>query len=297
MLCRACTGQGFTKRRLYTDEDSVIFQFQRCVGVNGIALSQLSPDFLDRCLTLTLQQIPSHQRKHEQELWKQFKMAKPRILGAILDTLSQAMKIYPQVEIERLPRMADFATWGEAISRALDHQPGEFLHAYRMKIGEQVAEVLEQNPIGLAILAFMQTQEAWEGAPGELLEILEDPQFVEEHKIDVEAEKWPGSAVWVTRRIKEIETNLEHEGVRFATKRVGGRRVITLTKREKNMSGNGEGDGKKGKDGISRTKQMTTQHPFLDVNVQQSNVDHQKVSGRNTVTTRIPSPCPTPDIS
>ena len=278
ILCRACTGQGFTKRRLYTDEDSVIFQFQRCVGVNGIALSQLSPDFLDRCLTLTLKQIPSEKRKHERELWKEFREAKPRIFGAVLDTLSKTMAIFSTVEIEHLPRMADFAIWGEAVARALGYKPGEFLDAYREKIGEQIADVLEQNPIGLAILALMEDCEKWEGTPTELLETLEDPDFVGEHKIDVDADKWPGSAVWVTRRIKEIETNLEHEGIKFSTRYEKRRRIITLTKCNGNNSNNG----------ISPNKKRRND----DVQQRFDDVDSDKVSTRNTVATVLPLQSP-----
>ena len=274
MLCRACTGQGFTKRKLYTDEDSVIFKFQRCVGVNGIALSQFSPDFLDRCLTITLQQIPSGKRKHEKELWTKFKKARPQIFGAILDTLSKALQMYPTVEIELLPRMADFAVWGEAISRALGYQRDEFLGAYREKIGEQVADVLEQNPIGIAILAFMENREIWEGPPSELLEALEDLQFVEEHKIDVKAEKWPGSSSWITRRIKEIETNLEHEGIKFSSRYERRRRIITLTKCNSNNGNNG----------ISPTKNVANgdvQHHSLDDG-------SEKVNTRNAVDAVVP---------
>lgn len=94
MLCRACTGEGFTKRKLYTDEDSVIFQFRRCVGINGIALAELSPDLLDRCLTTTLKQIPNEERRGEEELWNGFRKAKPRIFGAILTTLCKALNLY-----------------------------------------------------------------------------------------------------------------------------------------------------------------------------------------------------------
>jgi len=274
ILCRACTGQGFTKRKLYTDEDSVIFRFQRCVGVNGIALSQLSPDFLDRSLIFTLKQIPTNKRKDERQLWKEFEEARQRILGAILDALSKAIQIYPTVEIEHLPRMADFTIWGEAVSRALGYSPGEFLDAYREKIGEQVADVLEQNPIGIAILAFTENRETWEGAPGELLEALEDPEFVEKNKIDVKDDKWPKSAVWVTRRIKEIETNLEHEGVKFSTGYQKRRRIITLTKC----------NGNNGNNGISPTKKDDNDH----VQHRPDDVGSHKLSPRNTVATVLP---------
>ncbi len=35
-LCRASTGEGFSKRELYSDDDDVIYQFRRCPGLNGI---------------------------------------------------------------------------------------------------------------------------------------------------------------------------------------------------------------------------------------------------------------------
>ena len=38
-LCRAVTGSGFSKRQLYTDDEDIIYFFQRCVGFNGINLA------------------------------------------------------------------------------------------------------------------------------------------------------------------------------------------------------------------------------------------------------------------
>jgi len=239
---------------------------------------------------LILKQIPGEKRKDERKLWKEFEEVKPRIFGAILDTLSKAMQIYPTLEIEHLPRMADFAMWGEAVARALGYKPSDFLDAYFENIGEQVREILEQNPIGLAIMAFIEDRAEWEGTPGELLKELEDEAFVKAHNIDVNDDNWPKSANWVTRRIKEIETNLEHEGVKIATKRVKGRRVITLTKTEKfgrDVSGNGQGDGSDGDDSISPTKNVANG----DVQHRLDDVGSQKVSRRNTVTALMPSPC------
>ncbi|MFW6117847.1 MAG: hypothetical protein ACOC6G_04600 [Thermoproteota archaeon] len=205
--------------------------------------------------------------------------------------MSKALQIYPTVNIERLPRMVDFAVWGEDISRALGYQPGEFINAYREKIGEQVVDVLEENPIGLAILLFMRDRREWRGRPGELLEALEDPEFVEENQIDVEAKKWPGSASWVTRRVKEVETNLEHEGVHFSTCRESGtgRSLITLERCE----------GSEGSESISPTKKDEGKHENVNRNIpksqnQQGSVDIRevksgKVSTGNAFTGKMPS--------
>ena len=34
-LCRAVTGSGFSKRELYTDDDDIIYNFKRCIGLNS----------------------------------------------------------------------------------------------------------------------------------------------------------------------------------------------------------------------------------------------------------------------
>ena len=39
----------------------------------------------------------------------------------------KAKAILPTIKLDRLPRMADFAIWGEAVSRAIGRPEGEFL--------------------------------------------------------------------------------------------------------------------------------------------------------------------------
>lgn len=46
MLCRAATGSGFSKRELYTDNDDIIYNFKRCIGLNGINIAAQRGDLL-----------------------------------------------------------------------------------------------------------------------------------------------------------------------------------------------------------------------------------------------------------
>jgi hypothetical protein len=75
----------------------------------------------------------------------------------MLDAVSKAMKLLPEVraELKRLPRIADFCVWGEAIARALGYQPLEFHNAllefhnaYLNRIREQKIEAVEKTIIG-----------------------------------------------------------------------------------------------------------------------------------------------------
>jgi hypothetical protein len=227
ILCRACTGDGFTKRKLYTDEDAVILSFKRCVGLNGIAMPLDRPDLLDRCLIFNLRQIERTKRKEEAELLAEFDRLKPKILGAMFDILSKAMRIYPTVQVKPLPRMADFARWGEAIAQAMGYEPGQFINAYRRKLGEQTEEVLVAHPLGLAVLSLMELRDEWRGKPTKLLN--EVNAIAAKQNLDVKSEYWPKNASWLTRRLKEIETILEQEGIKIDYGH-GKERIITLSK-------------------------------------------------------------------
>ncbi|MDP6923560.1 MAG: BT4734/BF3469 family protein [Candidatus Scalindua sp.] len=163
LLAQACTGGGFSKRQLYTDDEDVIYQVKRCIGLNGINLLVSKPDLMDRTILLHLERIAQNKRVDEKELWKLFEREKPEIIGGIFDTLAKAMDIYPNVNLIQLPRMADFAKWGYAIAEALGHKGSEFIKAYQQNVERQNEEVIQHNTLALAVVAFMNDKDTWSG--------------------------------------------------------------------------------------------------------------------------------------
>lgn len=169
MFCRTCTGEGFSKRRLYTDAEDVIWQFKRTVSLNGINEVPQAPDLLDRSLLMELERIPREERKTEEEVWSAFEDARPRIFGAMLDILSDAMTTVKDVSLDATPRMADYVRWGEAIARAMDYSDGAYVSAYFRNVEEQVQEALQAHPLGPPTLALMEDQDVWRGRASDLL--------------------------------------------------------------------------------------------------------------------------------
>jgi hypothetical protein len=113
ILCRVVTGEGFSKRELYSDDDDIIYSFQRLVGVNGINMVLDKPDVLDRSLIINL--IPPEKYETEEKLFGQFNDSKPRLLGALFDLMVMIMRVYDDMgEISGLERyrMASFVKWG-----------------------------------------------------------------------------------------------------------------------------------------------------------------------------------------
>src|SRR3974390_724986 len=113
-LCRIATGGSFAVRRLYTDDEEVLFEAARPILLNGIEEVISRPDLGDRAIFLTLAPISEAQRRLENELWREFEVARPRILGALLDAVVHGLRAVDRVPRDRLPRMADFALWATA---------------------------------------------------------------------------------------------------------------------------------------------------------------------------------------
>lgn len=225
-LCRAVTGDGFSKRRLYCDDDDVIYRFHRCVGMSGINVTPCKPDLLDRCIVVGLEAIGEQDRKTEQELWSAYEQMRPRLVGGMFSVLARAMALLPSIKRPALPRMADFAHWGCAIAEAMGYSQAEFLSAYRENDELRNVEVMESSQVARAVIAFMDGRDYWEGEPSELLAKLE--ALAHELGINLEAREWPRAANVLTRRLNVLSANLLAAGVKLSTGTEKKRRRICL---------------------------------------------------------------------
>lgn len=210
-LCRLVTGEGSSKRQLYTDDDDIIYSFQRCLSLNGINTVADKPDLLDRALLFELETILPDERKTEYELWAEFEKLKPIILGALFSLLSKAIAEYSKFKLKEKPRMADFAQWGCAAARALGMNEEEFLRAYQRNIIIQNDEALEGSPIAQVILVFMKDKPRWEGTPTALFEIVK--RYAESNGIDSKDPKFPKGVNMIWKRIQVVQPNLREIGI------------------------------------------------------------------------------------
>jgi hypothetical protein len=104
------------------------------VGLDGINLVANRPDLLDRSIILSLAPVLPENRQSEQTFWKNFNEARPRIFGGMLDILSGAMEILPDINLPSLPRLADFARWAVAAAEVMGHGAAAFLDAYAVNV-------------------------------------------------------------------------------------------------------------------------------------------------------------------
>jgi hypothetical protein len=232
LLCRAVTGEGFSKRRLYSDDDDVIYHFQRVVLINGINVVARRPDLLDRSILLGLERIPNRERREERDLLSAFEAHRPRLFGAMLDALASAIRVFPDIEVQELERMADFTRWGAAIAEAIGAGAHTFLAAYRANISQQAHEAVENQIVGQTILLLMADADEWAGTATTLLRALEQVGvsaglFRLSGSGKVDAPGWPGAPHILRRRLNEVRSNLLELGLRIDTSR-GDKRTVTI---------------------------------------------------------------------
>lgn len=168
VICKAVTGQATTYRVLYSDDDDMIYKHKMCCGMNGITYTPRNADLIDRSFTIHLPVISGEDREGEEMVNDLFSKNRGEIFGGILDALSKTLAIYPTIELDELPRMADFAKYGAAAAIALGYTAEEFLDTYNGQIEENNLVALERNPVPNLIMSFMSDQEVWMGTATEL---------------------------------------------------------------------------------------------------------------------------------
>src|SRR5262249_35145621 len=213
-LCRLATGGGFAVRQLYTDQDEVLFDAMRPVILNGIEDVIERPDLADRTIFLTLEPIGEEQRRPESELWAAFEAERPRILGALLDTMVVGLANRARVKLATLPRMADFAIWATACEPAL-WRAGTFGAAFDANRKELIEGVLDADAIATAIRGLMAAREAWVGTSSQLLHALEE---VAGERV-AKSKNWPSSAEALGRGLRRPATFLRKVGIEISFER------------------------------------------------------------------------------
>ncbi len=209
-LCRAVTGNGTQVRKLFTDSDDVVFNFQRCIAINGVNNVATRSDLLDRSILFELQRVPDAERRERVEMQKEFEADRPAILGGIFDILAKALEAYPSLKPSKLLRMADFTRWGYVIGEALGGMGDVFIQEYDKNYQIQNIESLNADTVGTLTVEFMRTHHDWEGSPSKFLDELK--KIAPEYSI---SKGLPSTPNHLTRSLNEIKSNLESVGIEY----------------------------------------------------------------------------------
>ena len=203
--CRAVSGGAFSKRKNYTDDDDIPYKYKKILSFSGINVIFSEPDALDRSIKIELERIKDEDNIPDTKIEEDLRQQIPALLGYIFDILSKALENKDFIKLSRLPRMADFAEWGEAIARAIGYKPLEFMDAYFENIGEQNIEIIEAIRFAEAISKFIDYEiTSWISSPQSFINHLK--VFADKNNID--SSKFPKRPQAVSRQLNKIKSNL-----------------------------------------------------------------------------------------
>jgi hypothetical protein len=227
-LCRLASGGSFALRQLYTDADEVLFQAARPAILNGIEDVITRQDLADRAIFLSMGSLPDQRRRPEVELWHRFELARPRILGALLDAVAQGLRMRDRIQFAGLPRMADFAKWATACETEF-WSAGTFRMAYDANRRWAVEDAVEADPVATSVRRMMAKQTSWVGTASDLL----NAAVGREDRLAGNITDWPRNPRALAGRLRRSQAFLRALGIEIAFKREGqeGNRIIKMTAR------------------------------------------------------------------
>lgn len=243
MLCRAATGDDYSDRTLYSDDESTSIPYVRPIILTGIDLGAIQSDLAERQAPIDLEPIAEGRRRTErtvigsdgagddQGVIDEFDAAHPEILGALLDLLADVLTYLPKVGKIPLPRMADFGVVLAALDKRHEALHGEphstpLLGLYRNLSRNIVAESARDDVVGNTILALMQKRDEWNGTATALLKKL--VQFLPPPAPDKLPPKWP-TPQGLGHRIPKLAPALRLNGLEIEKDREGHNRDRTIT--------------------------------------------------------------------
>jgi hypothetical protein len=176
--------------------------------INGIPSLASRADLADRSIVLVLPSMRDTARRKEEEFWKSFDVAAPRILGSLLDGLSGALRLRPTITLRQLPRMLDFAITAESACRALGLPAGAFEAAYQANRCGANDDAIEADTVALAVVQLVSIKQSFIGTATELLQKIDA-----QRPLSAVDRYWPKDGTRLSGRLRRAAPLLRQRGI------------------------------------------------------------------------------------
>ena len=224
-LCRLASGDSFVAVKLYTDDELAIHKAKRPVIVNGIPRLAEREDLASRTFVISLPPMTAG-RLTEPELLERWRLAKPRILGGLLDGVCGALRNVDGITLPEEPRLIGALKWATAAEPNFGFDDGAFFKAYQESARETIQAAFEADVVAIVVVSFIRSlaTRAWEGTSTQLFAAINDHATDAQRKM----KSWPASPAGLTNRIERAAPVLRSQGVVIERRQTHAARLITI---------------------------------------------------------------------
>lgn len=199
-LCSIITGGGYSRKKNYTDEDTINIKQSSPVLMNGIGYSKL-PDLAQRFVTIELKRMSDADRKLETDIWKEFESQHPFLLGGLCQALSNTMRALRDgfKRPSALPRLADFAVFAHAAECGNGWPEGVVENAFKRSYETNLDEIIDNNPFFSCLSDYIEEKGDFQGTTLELLNAINERTRENYKRLD----EWPKTANGVSMVLRK----------------------------------------------------------------------------------------------
>ncbi len=222
-LCQIVTGTYAVRRRLFTNTEKSAVPLKNIIVMNGLELLNNKEDLNDRILILSLDRIPDPERKTDEEVWKQFDAALPKILGALFDATSRVLGM-EDLKVESCLRLFDFQLVATKFGIAFGFNQDEITNAFLGSHNRAVEKVLD-SPVPCFIITRLLKGKKHEQVSGnELYRMF--VEFCRDNDILQSRPDVPRSDSALIRKLNRIQSELNEVGITFTRNHTGTAKVF-----------------------------------------------------------------------
>ena len=225
-ICKIATGCGIATRKLYTNHEEVFIEISKPVVINGIDCLSSRPDLADRAVVIHLPKVSEKMRIKSSEFWDRFNQMKPQLLGCLLDALSSALENRDSLNLQELPRMADFAVTSCAALKHFGYEPAQTIAALLNNRREVALDSIETSTVARALRSFAGKITFWRGSSAELCEVLR-------LEVSDDESRWSHcfrSPTTIAKELNRLAPSLRLNGIEVTLTRTSKRREIIISR-------------------------------------------------------------------
>jgi hypothetical protein len=218
VLCQLSTTGSLSKRKLYTDYDTIDYLIKRPIVINSIFNILTRRDLRRRSIVLELKKPKNY--KSLKQLQEDFDKLAPLMYSYFVLCVQEALK-EKTIDLPLLD-LADFCEWVAKAHPVFFFSPKEFVNTLKENREEIATELLESNLLVPIIQEQTSLLGLWQTTAKELLQILKQKYPHEKHL--------PTTPNQVGKEIKKIASDLEALGIKVEFIRTYKKRFIIFSK-------------------------------------------------------------------